>query len=133
MDANHDTPTMTKYGFEPFEAVLALMTTRYISEHVTKAELGQIINPRVIRLKAGKGEPIETEIDAPRLAALLNAARDWYKGSGREYDGELMAGFNDAVDQLMADFDGMKYIKTGPVGFYQFLTDLYIALPAAEQ
>ena len=31
MDANHDTPTMTKYGFEPFEAVIALMTTRYMS------------------------------------------------------------------------------------------------------
>lgn len=113
-----------KYGFEPFEAVIAQMTTRYISDHVTKAELGQIINPRVIKLNLEnrKGESLETEIDAPRLATLLNAGRDWYKGSGREHDGELMV-----------DFDGMKYIKTGPVVFYQFLADLYIALPSAEQ
>lgn len=68
MDANHDTPTMTKYGLEPFEAVIALMVTRYISDHVSKAELGEIINPRVIRLnpaaedKADKIQPISTEI-----------------------------------------------------------------------
>ena len=47
---NHETPTMTKYGFEPFEAVIALMVTRYISEHVSKAELGKVINLRVIKL-----------------------------------------------------------------------------------
>ena len=60
-----------KYGFEPFEAAIALITTRYISDHVTKAELGEIINPKVIALKDRM--PIHTEIDAPKLAALLNA------------------------------------------------------------
>ena len=30
MDANLDTPTMTKYGLEPFEAVIELMVTRYM-------------------------------------------------------------------------------------------------------
>lgn len=120
-----------KYGFEPFEAAIALITTRYISDHVTKAELGEIINPKVIALK--DWTPIHTEIDAPKLAALLNAARDWYQTTGRRYDEEMMAGFNEALDQLMADFEGMKYIQTEPVGFYQYLADLYIALPGARQ
>ncbi len=136
---NHELPAMTKYGFEPFEAVIALMVTRYISDHVSKAELGAIINPRVIRLNPAaedtteKVQPISTEIDAPKLAALLNAARDWYQTTGRRYDEEMMAGFNEALDQLMADFEGMKYIQTEPVGFYQYLADLYIALPGARQ
>lgn len=131
MDVNHDTPTMTKYGLEPFEAVIALMVTRYISDHVSKAELGTIINPRVIRLNPtaeDKAEPISTEIDAPKLAALLNEARDWYNTTGRGYDDELMAGFNEAVDQLLSDFDGIRYIQTGPVNFYQYLADLYMRL-----
>ena len=134
MNANHDAPTMTKYGLEPFEAVIALMVTRYISDHVSKAELGDIINPRVIRLnpaaedKADKVQPISTEIDAPKLAVLLDAAKAWYNTTGRGYDDELMAGFNEAVDQLIADFDGMRYIQTEPVGFYQYLADLYMKL-----
>lgn len=134
MDANHDTPTMTKYGLEPFEAVIALMVTRYISDHVSKAELGEIINPRVIRLnpaaedKADKIQPISTEIDAPKLAALLDAAKAWYNTTGRGYDDELMAGFKEAVDQLIEDLDGMRYIQTEPVGFYQYLADLYMRL-----
>ena len=134
MDANHDAPTMTKYGLEPFEAVIALMVTRYISDHVSKAELGEIINPRVIKLnpdaedKADRIQPISTDIDAPKLAALLDAAKAWYNTTGRGYDDELMAGFNEAVDQLLSDFDGMRYIQTGPVNFYQYLADLYMRL-----
>ena len=133
MDVNHDTPTMTKYGLEPFEAVIALMVTRYISDHVSKAELGDIINPRVIRLNPDaedKAEPISTEIDAPKLIALLNDAKAWYKTTGRGYDDELMAGFNEAVDQLIEDFDGEQYLLTEPVGFFQYLADLYMKLPA---
>ena len=134
MNENHDTLTMTKYGLEPFEAVIALMVTRYISDHVSKAELGAIIDPKVIRLnpgakdKADKVQPISTEIDAPKLAVLLDAAKAWYNTTGRGYDDELMAGFNEAVDQLIADFDGMRYIQTEPVGFYQYLADLYMKL-----
>ena len=51
---NHELPAMTKYGFEPFEAVIALMVTRYISDHVSKEELGRIVNPKVIKLKDGE-------------------------------------------------------------------------------
>lgn len=134
MDVNHDTPTMTKYGLEPFEAVIALMVTRYISDHVSKAELGTIINPRVIRLnptaedKADKVQPISTEIDAPKLIALLNDAKAWYQTTGRGYDDELMARFNEAVDQLIEEFDGEQYLLTEPVGFFQYLADLYMKL-----
>lgn len=56
MDAN-------KYCFEPFEAAIALMTTRYISEHVSRAELGAIINPRVIKLKPIVLEKTSTLLD----------------------------------------------------------------------
>lgn len=122
---------VNKYGFEPFEAVIALMTTRYISEHVSKAELGEIINPRVIRLNPAaedKAEPISTEIDAPKLIALLDAAKAWYQTTGRGYDDELMAGFNEAIDQLIENFDVDQYLLTEPVGFFQYLADLYMKL-----
>ena len=127
---------VNKYGFEPFEAVIALMVTRYISDHVSKAELGAIINPRVIKLNPAakdtkeKVQPISTEIDAPKLIALLNDAKAWYQTAGRGYDDELMAGFNEAVDQLIEDFDGEQYLLTEPVGFYQYLADLYMKLPS---
>ena len=42
---------MKNYGFEPFETVIALITKQYISDHVSRTELGRIINPRVIALK----------------------------------------------------------------------------------
>jgi hypothetical protein len=114
-----------KYGFEPFEAAISLIPHgTYQPCHEGR---GKIIKPKVIALKDWM--PIHTEIDAPKLAALLNAARDWYQTTGRRYDEEMMAGFNEALDQLMADFEGMKYIQTEPVGFYQYLADLYIALP----
>ena len=73
-----------KYGFEPFEAAIALITTQYISDHVSRTELGRIINPRVIAVK--DWTPISTEIDFPALAELLNAALDWYKSSSRGYE-----------------------------------------------
>ena len=124
MNANHDAPTMTKYGLEPFEAVIALMVTRYIqTKPVSKKELKRIVDPGVFRYypdaegKEDRVQPISTDIDAPKLAALLNEARDWYNTTGRGYDDELLAGFNEAVDQLIADFDGMRYIQTGPVNF----------------
>ena len=124
---------VNKYGFEPFEMVIALMTTRYISDHVSKEELGEIINPRIVKINPAaedKIASIHTDIDAQKLATLLNAARDWYNTTGRGYDDELMAGFTDAIDQLIADFDGMKYIQTEPVGFYRYLADLYTRLSA---
>jgi hypothetical protein len=37
---------MKNYGFKPFETVIALITTQYISDHVSRTELGRIINPR---------------------------------------------------------------------------------------
>ena len=64
------------------------MTTRYILDHVSKEELGRIINPKVIKLK--DVEPVHTEIDAPALAALLDAAKAWYQTTGRGYDDELI-------------------------------------------
>lgn len=125
MDAN-------KYGFEPFEAVIALIVTQYIMKtSVSKAELSRIVNPRVIRLNTAsedKAEPISTEIDFPALVALLNAARDWYKGSGRGYEEKLTREMNEAIDQLMEDFDGERYLRTEPMGFYQYLTDLYMGM-----
>ena len=30
---------MKNYGFEPFETVIALITTQYISDHVSRTEL----------------------------------------------------------------------------------------------
>ena len=117
---------MKDYGFEPFETVIALITTQYISDHVSRTELGKIINPRVIALK--DWTPVNTEIDFPALAALLNAAWDWYKGSGRSYEEKLTGEMNEAIDQLMADFDGERYLRTEPVGFYQYLADLYIGM-----
>lgn len=108
---------MKDYGFEPFEAVIALIVTQYIkSKPVSKAEMGKIINPRVIALK--DWTPVNTEIGFPALAALLNAARDWYKASGRRYEEKLTGVLNEAIDQLMADFDGERYLRTEPVGFY---------------
>ena len=95
---------MKDYGFEPFEAVIALIVTQYIkSKPVSKAEMGKIINPRVIALK--DWTPVNTEIGFPALAALLNAARDWYKASGRRYEEKLTGVLNEAIDQLMADLD----------------------------
>lgn len=71
MDANHETPTMTKYGLEPFEAVIALMVTRYIqTKPVSKAELKRIVYPGVFRYypaaedKAERIQPVSTDIDA---------------------------------------------------------------------
>ena len=118
---------MKDYGFEPFEAVIALIVTQYIkSKPVSKAEMGKIINPRVIALK--DWTPVNTEIDFPALAALLNAARDWYKGSGHSYEEKLTGEMNEAIDQLMTDFDGERYLRTEPVGFYQYLADLYMGM-----
>ena len=122
-----------KYSFEPFELVIAPVTTQYIqSKPVTKIELGEIINPRVIRIhptaEDKRAEPINTEVDAPKLAALLDAAKAWYQTLEKGYDEELTARFNSAIDQLMEDLDGMRYIQTEPVGFYQYLADLYMAM-----
>ncbi len=127
---------VNKYAFEPFEAAIALMTARYIFDHVSKAELAEIINPRVIRFKPAaedKVDPVSTEIDAPKLITLLNDAKAWYQTTGRRYDDEIMTEFNVAVDQLIKDFDGEQYLLTEPVGFYQYLVDLYIALPSADE
>ena len=122
----------SKYGFEPFEVVIALITTQNRTKTpVSKAELGAIINPRVIRLNTAsedKAEPISTEIDFPALVALLNAARDWYKGSGRGYEEKLTGEMNETIDQLMEDFDGEQYLRTEPVDFYQYLADLYMGM-----
>ena len=118
---------MKNYGFETFEAVIALIVTQYIkSKPVSKAEMGKIINPRVIALK--DWTPVNTEIDFPALAVLLNAARDWYKGSGRSYEEKLTGEMNEAIYQLMADFDGERYLRTEPVGVYQYLADLYMGM-----
>ena len=122
---------MKNYGFEPFETVIALITTQYISDHVSRTELGRIINPRVIALK--DWTPISTEIDFPALAELLNAARDWYKSSSRGYEEKLTREMNEAIDQLMEDFDGERYLRTEPVGFYQYLADLYMGMKVYEK
>ena len=122
---------MKNYGFEPFETVIALITTQYISDHVSRTELGRIINPRVIKLNPAsenKVESISTEIDFPALAELLNAALDWYKSSSRGYEEKLTREMNEAIDQLMEDFDGERYMRTAPVGFYQYLADLYMKM-----
>ena len=87
---------MKNYGFEPFEIVIALITTQYISDHVSRTELGRIINPRVIAVK--DWTPISTEIDFPALAELLNAALDWYKSSSRGYEEKLTGEMNEAID-----------------------------------
>ena len=122
---------MKNYGFEPFETVIALITTQYISDHVNRTELGRIINPRVIALK--DWTPISTEIDFPALAELLNAALDWYKSSSRGYEEKLTREMNEAIDQLMEDFDGERYLRTEPVGFYQYLADLYMGMKVYEK
>ena len=117
---------MKNYGFEPFETVIALITTQHISDHVSRTELGRIINTRVIALK--DWTPISTEIDFPALAELLNAARDWHKIRTRGYEEKLTGEMNEAIDQLMEDFDGERYLRTAPVGFYQYLADLYMKM-----
>lgn len=37
---------MKNYGFEPFETVIALITTQYISDHVSRTELGILKSDR---------------------------------------------------------------------------------------
>jgi len=40
---------------------------------------------------------------------------------------------NEAIDQLMEDFDGERYLRTEPVGFYQYLADLYMGMKVYEK
>ena len=72
------------------------------------------------------------EIDFPVLAELLNAARDWYKQL-RGYEEKLTGEMNEAIDQLMEDFDGERYLRTEPQGFYQYLADLYMGMKVYEK
>ena len=74
---------MKDYGFEPFEAVIALIVTQYIkSKPVSKAEMGKIINPRVIALK--DWTPVNTEIDFPALGCFQPFDKIRFSSSNRD-------------------------------------------------
>ena len=103
---------MDKYDFNAYDAVIALVLTRYLKNTGNpKKELKKVI---------GNGE-----IEGQELADLLDKAATWakegLKPSGEPMNDQLTA----EIKNVLNGFSGRQYVQSMDTGFAEFLDDFY--------
>jgi hypothetical protein len=99
----------TKYNFNAYDTVIALVLTQYLKERDYHEELGRVIS--------GK------EINGPELADLLNRAAVWASTTLMESFEPMQKGLADVVKAALQDFSGEQYVQSMDAGFAEFLDD----------
>jgi len=99
----------TKYNFNAYDTVIALVLTQYLKERDYHEELGKVINGN--------------EINGSELAALLNRAASWASTTLSESFEPLQKGLADVVKAALQDFSGEQYVQSMDAGFAEFLGD----------
>lgn len=77
--------------------------------------------------------PISSYCNVHNPGLFCPVKKSFERGYTRGYEEKLTREMNEAIDQLMEDFDGERYLRTEPVGFYQYLADLYMGMKVYEK
>ena len=99
----------TKYNFNAYDTVFALVLTQYLKERDYHEEMGKVINGN--------------EINGSELAALLNRAASWASTTLMESFEPMQKGLGDVVKAALQDFSGEQYVQSMDAGFAEFLDD----------
>ena len=99
----------SKYNFNAYDSIIALILTQYLKERDYKAELGKVVE--------GK------RINAPALAELLDRAAVWAKDKLISPTDPLTEGLNEGIRTALQDFSGEQYVHAMDTGFAEFLDD----------
>ena len=99
----------SKYNFNAYDSIIALILTQYLKERDYKTELGKIVE--------GK------RINAPALAELLDRAAVWAKDKLISPTDPLTEGLSEGIRTALQDFSGEQYVHAMDAGFAEFLDD----------
>lgn len=103
------TTPVSKYNFNAYDAVIALILTQYLKTCDYKEELGKVVE--------GK------RINAPELAELLDRAALWASTNMAKSDDPLTEGLSEGIKTALQNFSGEQYVHAMDAGFAEFLDD----------
>lgn len=99
----------SKYNFNAYDSIIALILTQYLKTCDYKAELGKIVDGN--------------HINAPALAELLDRAAVWAATNMVRSEDPLTEGLSEGIRTALQDFSGEEYVHAMDAGFAEFLDD----------
>ena len=99
----------SKYNFNAYDSIIALILIQYLKERDYKAELERVVDGN--------------HINAPALAELLDRAAVWAKDKLISPTDPLTEGLSEGIKTAMQDFSGEQYVHAMDAGFAEFLDD----------
>ena len=124
---------LEKYGFSLYDTVVALMVTGYLKTVDSKVVLRGIVDPRILEVNFQDKTitPAFTKLNGPALAKLLDQAAAWCQAEMQNgtvsRDDQLMRDLIDTItENVLTEFNGVRYVGIMPAGFAAYMTDLYL-------